>query len=87
MFIVIEYFNYRKNSTINILGYSNDENKAKDFAYKKALALYDENVVDLKNDSSFDEYVVLEGDIIAQYSSCYGYDKMVYGVVKIDELK
>lgn len=86
MYIVIEYFNYRKNSTISILGYTDDEDKARELAYKKAYEMYGEEFRDLKGDSRFDEYVILEGDIIVQYSTGDGYDKWVYSVVRTKEI-
>jgi hypothetical protein len=86
MFVVLEYFNYRKNSTINLVCFTSSEDMARERAYKLAYDMYDGNVLDLKTFGRFNEYVILEGDILVQYSSGDGYDRMIYAVVKVPEL-
>jgi hypothetical protein len=90
MFVVVEYFNYRKNITVNLVAYTSNETMAKEKAYKLAYEMYDGDVLDLKeyshNQRVFDQYVFLEGEIVAQYSNRDGYDRMIYAVVKVPEL-
>jgi hypothetical protein len=90
MFVVVEYFNYRKNITVNLVAYTSDETVAKEKAYQLAYDMYDGHVLDLKeycrNQRVFDQYVFLEGEIVAQYSNRDGYDRMIYAVVEVPEL-
>lgn len=82
MYVIVEYFNYRKNVTINIIGCSVSEDVAKEVAYNRAFEMYGDDVTEVYS-HNMNIYVELEGDVIVQYSEKDGYDKLIYAVVKV----
>ena len=86
LYIVVNYYNYRKNVDFYVYGYTSDVNKAKQIALKEATNVYGDEVKDLKDDENFKQHVGLGGNVLCQYSIEDGYDQIIYAVVEIEEL-
>ena len=77
MFIVIEYYNSRRNTKLILLNTVTTFEEANNLAKKYACDKYGDEVVN----SVEEPYITL--DIMTEYTYGDGYEKIVYGVLRL----
>ena len=80
MFAVVEYYNYRKNLTFEILHVFNDYDLAKKIAFNYAKKQYSNEIV-----NHVEHECIYLHDSLVTYTSGDGYDKIVYAVIELPE--
>lgn len=89
MFVVARYFNYRKDASFEVLGYSLDLERAKSIAQEYVEdECYEQNAREklhkkVSRDEPNNSYIYAE-KALARYYIGDGYEEMVYVVVKAE---
>lgn len=86
-YVIVKFFNYRKDVSFDILEVHNNQSLAIERAYKLAISAFGKNakIVDI-SEECVEEHVYV-GNVIEWYTTENGYDRDVFAVVEVPENK